>query len=193
MCVISSLSEIAQYQLLESAFTNAEATANDTRQSVIGFIHVLTYFITAVVFGRWIYRMNANARALGANYMTFTPGWAVGWYFVPVACLWKPYQAMREIWRASKVPKHSQNDRIVGWWWACWIVSNILGNIDFRITMAAKDVDTLSMASVAGFVDNVFDIFAITLALILVSRLSRMQKARHTVQLTATLPEASAV
>jgi hypothetical protein len=193
MCVISSLSEIAQYRLLESAFTPAEGAANDQRQRIIASIHVLTYFLTVVVFGRWIYRMNANARALGADYMRFTPGWSVGWYFVPLACLWKPYEAMKEIWRASKVSKRSQNDRIVGWWWGGWIVSNILGNIDFRLTMAAKDLKTLSIASAASVVDDVFDIFAITLALILVSRLSRMQKAKRTAQLTAALSEASAV
>lgn len=196
MCVISSLSEFAQYQMLGSPFTRVEAIANNTRQRIISSIHVLTYFITVITFGRWIYRMNANARALGADHMRFTPGWSVGWYFVPIACLWKPYEAMREIWRAGKIPSQSQSDRIVGWWWFGWIVSNILGNISFQIAMAAraaKDVGTLSTATVASFVYEVSDIFAITLALILVSRLSRMQKARRIAQSIATLPEANAV
>lgn len=102
---------------------------------------------------------------------------------------------MREIWCASKIPGHPQRDRIVGWWWAGWIVSNILGNVSFQIAMAAiaaKDVETLSTASVASVVYEVSDVFAITLALFLITRLSRMQKARRSEQMTATLPERSA-
>ena len=47
------------------------------------------------------HRANYNARQLGAADMRFTPGWAVGWHFIPIAWFWKPYQAMTEIWRAS--------------------------------------------------------------------------------------------
>jgi hypothetical protein len=188
VCLVASLSEVMQYQLAQAPFTHAQAIANDMRQRIVEIVRLLVYFTTAVVFGRWIYRANANARALGADHMTFTPGWSVGWYFVPVASLWKPYQAMREIWLASKNPGHSQaqsGDRIVGWWWVGWITSNILGNISFRISMAAKDVQTLSTGSVVGSIHELFDVFAIALALVLVTRLSRMQRELYAAQSVA--------
>jgi hypothetical protein len=53
-----------------------------------------------VLVGRWIYRTNANAHLLGGD-MTISPGWSVGWYFVPVANLFKPYEGMKETWFAS--------------------------------------------------------------------------------------------
>ena len=45
ICVISALSEIAQYQMLQSRFTHAEATTNDARQHIIARLHILTFFI----------------------------------------------------------------------------------------------------------------------------------------------------
>ena len=62
--------------------------------------------VVIVLFCIWIYRANYNARQLGATDMQFSPGWAVGWNFIPIANLWKPYQAMREIWQASADPLH---------------------------------------------------------------------------------------
>jgi hypothetical protein len=49
-----------------------------------------------VLVGVWIYRANANAHALGGD-LSVSPGWAVGWFFVPIACLFKPYLAMRRL------------------------------------------------------------------------------------------------
>ena len=39
-----------------------------------------------------------------ADHESFTPGWSVGWFFVPIMNPWKPFQAMREIWQASAEP-----------------------------------------------------------------------------------------
>src|SRR5262245_61248809 len=110
MLVVAVLSGIAEHGVLvalrdgefesESAAV-AAATANDIRQGLIGLVQFIVVVTSAVLFLRWIHRANWNARALGAQGMEFSPGWSIGWYFVPFANLWKPYQAMREIWRAS--------------------------------------------------------------------------------------------
>jgi hypothetical protein len=54
-----------------------------------------------VLFCIWVRRANMNADALVPSGMEFTPGWAVGWFFVPFANLFKPYQVVSEIYRAS--------------------------------------------------------------------------------------------
>jgi hypothetical protein len=175
------LSNAAQYQLLQSSFTEAEGAANDTRQSVIGGTYLVLFVVTVIVFSRWIYRANHNARALGASGMQFTPGWSIGWYFIPFACLWKPFQAMREIWKASLEPRHWQKaptPAILGWWWFGWIASNALGQLEFRMSMAANDISSLSAASIVGVVDEIVGVFSTTLAMVLVAQLSRIQSAR---------------
>ena len=55
----------------------AQADASDQRQQIIGILQLIMAAVSGVLILCWIYRANANARALGAAQMRFTPGWAV--------------------------------------------------------------------------------------------------------------------
>lgn len=69
----------------------------------------------------WIYRANKNASALSDLPLEYSPGWAVGWFFVPIAGWFKPYQVMLEIYKASRTPANwhkTKSASIVGCWWA---------------------------------------------------------------------------
>ena len=67
----------------------------------LGLLLIPVYITCIVLYCVWVYRANKNARALGALGMKHTPGWCVGWFFVPIANLFMPYQAVREIYQAS--------------------------------------------------------------------------------------------
>lgn len=78
----------------------------------------------------WLYRVCKNARILSSQTLETTPGWAVGWYFIPFANLWKPYGVMREIYKASRNPlswRQSGQASIVGLWWAINLFGNFVG------------------------------------------------------------------
>ena len=89
--VVSILSSFAQYSLLELAGQApvsqflALATSYDRRQQAVAFVYLVVALVVVVLFCCWIYRANCNARALGAQGMSFTPGWSVGWFFIPIA------------------------------------------------------------------------------------------------------------
>ena len=59
---------------------------------------------TVVSFLMWNHRVSRNLRSLSARGQRFTPGWAVGWWFVPIMFYFHPYQVMAEIWRGSSTP-----------------------------------------------------------------------------------------
>ena len=105
---------------------------NNERINLIGLPKALFDIATIVTFLIWINRANKNARALGAKNMQFSPGWCVGWWFIPFAQLWKPYQAVREIWKTSKNIDRwqSQKNNTISLWWTLWI---ILGTINYII------------------------------------------------------------
>ncbi len=131
---------------------DALADANDTRQQAIGVVQFIIYVVTGITFLVWIHRANRNARALGAEGMKFTPGWAVGWYFVPIMSLWKPYQAMREIWQASAEPgnwRAVQAPPLLGWWWALYLGNQILNQAAYHLS---DKVDSMDSALTASFV-----------------------------------------
>jgi Domain of unknown function (DUF4328) len=96
------------------------------------------YIASVIVVAMWIHRGHANLHEAGITGLQFTPGWAVGWYFIPIANLFKPFQAMQELWNESHrvsggfsagAPGHLNG------WWGCWIVGNILGNVSTRMSL----------------------------------------------------------
>lgn len=51
----------------------------------------------AVPVCMFLYRANANLRALGVEELEYTPGWCAGWWFVPIMNLFKPYGATKNL------------------------------------------------------------------------------------------------
>jgi len=157
----------------------AAAEASDLRQGIVGVVQGLIIISSAVVILMWIYRANLNAHRLGAKEMEFSPGWAVGWYFVPFANLWKPYQAMREIWQASANPERWEyEDRswLLPVWWTIWIISNVVDNAAFRLALRDdQSIDQLIIASGVGIASNVLGIPLAVVLFFLVAKIHRMQ------------------
>ena len=60
-----------------------------------------SFFMTALFFLLWTYRSYRHLSALSDRDLRFSPGWAVGWFFVPIMNLFRPYQVMKEMWRKS--------------------------------------------------------------------------------------------
>lgn len=97
---------------------------------------LLVFLPTAFLTLRWIYRANSNAQGL-ANGMSMSPGWNIGWFFVPIAHLWKPFVGMRETWAISTDPARWTSISIPArlWaWWICWAVSDVLGWISLALS-----------------------------------------------------------
>ena len=107
----------------------------------------------------WIHRAHSNLQDAGIELET-SPGWAVGWYFIPIANLFKPFQAMRELWTESHGAQDSyaaEAPSTLGIWWGCWIIGNILGNVSTRMSMMG-DGSNLQVALVLAIVSSVITI-----------------------------------
>jgi Domain of unknown function (DUF4328) len=103
---------------------------------VVALIAFLIYVASIIIVGMWIHRAHANLRLAGYTWLEFTPGWAVGWFFVPIANLFKPFQAMRELWNISMGLEDSfaaEADHHLKLWWGAWISGNIIANVISRI------------------------------------------------------------
>jgi hypothetical protein len=185
--VISVTSGIMEYRLLQAiaagqfdsdAEMTAAARANDLRQGIIGVAYIVLLLATSVVVLVWIYGANRNVHAIGATGMRFTPGWAVGWYFIPIFNLWKPYQAMKEIWKASADPGNWQaqpRSALLPWWWFLWIVSCIVANAMFRYTLKAEELDELINASGISIASDALDIPLDLILIAIIDRIWHMQ------------------
>lgn len=65
-------------------------------------LNIVALLATAIAWSMWSYRLAKNVRAVNdpetASLLKFTPGWVVGWWFVPFAAFWMPLRVHQELW-----------------------------------------------------------------------------------------------
>jgi hypothetical protein len=147
---------------------------------VLGLTAVAVYIATVVVFLMWLYRVSNNVAAFGQPRQT-SGGWAVGSFFVPIANLFIPYQAIKEIWQKSDPAPTDGFSYLVSppgffpAWWGFWLGSNITSNIYFRMTMAEASAEALGTI---GILSEVLSIAAAVFAVQVVKEIDRRQEER---------------
>lgn len=124
----------------------------------VGLMQLGGLIASVVLVAMWTYRAMKNLHIIRAPGASMTPGWAVGWYFIPIANLWKPFEGMLQIWRESHrlAGRPEKVAAYVGCWWACWVGGGILSQISLRLTGFIEPLPTyeagLAVAVVAGLV-----------------------------------------
>lgn len=100
-----------------------------------GLLVLTTFALNAVFLGSvipilmWVYTAHANLRRAGITGLNYSPGWATFSFFVPVANLFVPFTAMRELAnRSAGEPEEfaaSSVDEVFSWW-GCWIAAALV-------------------------------------------------------------------
>lgn len=158
---------------------------------LLAAVGLLTYIPTVVLFCCWFFRANANARALGAQGMSITPGWSVGWWFIPIANLFKPYEAAHEIYRASDPDRGPEDWRLtpkpalINWWWALWLIGGFVGQIDMRMGLS-DDYQIAHLSSWTGVVTALFSVSAAILVIRMIRSIDGRQLVKATENPAAT-------
>jgi membrane associated rhomboid family serine protease len=105
----------------------------------------------------WIYRASWNAREVQPDPHRIGPGWAVGWHFIPVANLWKPWQAMRQCWNSSTNPGGDMNapaPTFLRLWWLTWIGTLLVSVgfsfwVGFELALQGADATVVPPSSIS--------------------------------------------
>lgn len=172
IAVIADIFNAFSYATLDSYLDpNEDIIPSDIISGIIGLIQALLFIITSIFFLRWIHRVNSNLQTVSGKTMKFTPGWAVGWYFVPFMNLFKPFQAMEEIWITSHKDEASQNS-MLGWWWTLWLASSVSGYWLFKYSMGVDDAEGQVKLSLMYVVSDLIDIALTVVALNMITKIS---------------------
>ena len=176
---------LAELDLLERAGTEGiseeDADASDRRQMTIGLVQAGVNVLLAVLFLVWMHRANKNAHQFKPR-MDFTPGWCVGWWFIPIMNLFKPVQAMAEIWTVSRGSRKSPGLAVVGVWWALWLVRGGVGQLSLRLSQKAEELDELQRASQVTLAGDFLEIPTALLALVVVRTVHRLQETHPRIE-----------
>ena len=155
-----------------------EVTRSDERIGVVAVLQLLNLVVTGILWFVWQHRAQANLGAARVSGLRFTPGWAVGWWFMPFANLVKPFQTMRELWKASGGEEdwgHSRTWPVIGWWWAAWIAAGVLGRVGAGVVGAATTLPALRSGSRVLLFTQLVLIAGAVLAIVLVRSVADRQ------------------
>jgi hypothetical protein len=103
----------------------AETLVLRTQPRAVRSLVFVSRFAIVVLFPVFMVRANRNARVFGSP-MSISAGLAAGSFFIPIMNLWKPYQAMKEIWQGSDPDPaaHAFTVRVpalLPWWWGLFL------------------------------------------------------------------------
>ncbi len=149
--------------------------------ALIGLLWILVNILFIIFYLIWKHHVFKNVQSLQVEGLKYSPGWAVGWYFIPFLNLFKPYQVMKEIWQATFYSKETEDWKgksvsgILIIWWITWIV----GNMTLGQNMLGDDtIGSYKRDAILSVVGEPFFILSGILLTIIIRRITKEQNAR---------------
>ena len=191
LAIVSSLMHGSFYSGMAAGadVSDEQATLLQMLSAGVALLFLVVYIGCIVAFCFWIHRAYRNLRALGnpQTSLEHSPGWAVGFFFIPFANLVMPYRVVKEIWVKSDPRVRTQQDylyappvstALVLAWWLMWIASNVLVNGADRLSGGSTDPSTLAWMANLDIVANSARVVAAVLAILVVRGIDRRQEER---------------
>ena len=166
-----------------AALRPGEATAFDDLTQTLARLELAGSVLTGIAWFVWLHRGVANARSLGVQ-TAATPGWSVGWWFIPFANLVKPYQILRSLFGGVV----SGSSTIVGFWWACYLLAGLVGNF-----AALQRPETLAALRVYAASFLLTDLLRIAAAILAALMVWRIDEGTDSLARTRAMPSAAPV
>ncbi|MBP1474614.1 DUF4328 domain-containing protein [Frateuria sp. MAH-13] len=190
-------------QLLQQGIDSGITTALQDKLAGAGWLQLNLFRLQLVLMlacyiwaGFWVYRAACNVRALGARGLDDSPGWAVGWYAVPVMNLVRPLRAMTQIWLGSEAPARWQKlgtPSLLRVWWVFWIAGNFSYWFVTQYLRPEHTFEGLHTQQVLLLCGQGLNLCAAALFLLVVARLTRMQLQQHEQQQAAPVMPATSL
>ena len=142
---------------------------------------LIIYIATVVFFCVWLYRAHSNLAAFltSPRSLNYSPGWAVGSFFIPFVNLVVPYRAVKEVWQKSGPP----DEALLGepspppsfpMWWLFWLLASFAGNISMRVSFNENVPE--STATIVSIVASALSIVAAVFAYVVVDEIDKRQE-----------------
>lgn len=96
------------------------------------FASLLVWPLSVLAVLIWVYMAHSNLHREGLSGLNYSPAWAAISFFVPIANLFVPFRAMRELANRSAGEPEELADADVQdviSWWGCWLGSLVMGTV----------------------------------------------------------------
>lgn len=154
---------------------------------MLALLEVPLRWLCVVFFLVWLYRCYNNLSALNARNLEFSPGWAVGWWFIPFANLVKPFQVVREVYNESSpdfdeetgfLQTYPGTPEVIGFWWGSFLLSGFIYRIS-DVVYGKGDLPQSNYFEVVFLAGAILATVAAGLAIFIVVTVVQRQDARY--------------
>jgi hypothetical protein len=173
---VTALSLVHNYSgfaLIEDAkaglLSDAEATSFDATTLVLAILYLAAYLFAGITFLAWLSRCVDNVPSLTGEIPGATPRWSIGWWFVPFANLWKPYEVVKDLDARMSAEGRSTGFLLITWW-LVWIFGNIVSFFVSRLPEPTT-LEALSEWFTANVGSDIFVVVGAILAILVVRRI----------------------
>jgi hypothetical protein len=178
-------------RLIEGSATMEEAEAYDTQVAAFAAVWLAIFVPTVIAFLAWLSRAVANGPALGAGFPPSSPRAAIGWWFVPIANLFKPYQIVKDLHQRLALPGSQAGKMFpVLAWWLIWIGGNLVDQASSWLYLRGDTTEALRNATVLSAVGYALSIIAAGLAILVVRAIQARENEWAARLTTASAPPA---
>jgi len=153
------------------------------QHGAIAALKVLTLIPTMVLWLVWLHRAYANLRLVGSRQSKFTAGASIGFWFIPFANLFLPYQITADLWLRSDARNVEASlagrgaPALLGWWWVGYIIARLLDRSYFSLAENLNSVEQQLAAATAGILASTVGIVAALLAIAVVRGIDMRQQS----------------
>jgi hypothetical protein len=127
--------------------THEAAVAHDTRHAAIVWGQWASFLLCAPLFLLWLHRAYANLKTVRGVDTAFTPGWAVGYWFIPIVNLVRPYQIVKELWTKAHLATTGTSSARVSLWWAAYLGAGVAARLTASFASTAHGLaDSITIA-----------------------------------------------
>ncbi|MGV9391367.1 protein kinase domain-containing protein [Streptomyces olivaceus] len=182
---------LARFNLLTEAYSRLDALPGDARtSSVDGFtsMRVMSYsvdilgglllFATMIVWVCWFRRVRLNAESFSPGRIRYRPGLAVGAWFIPFANFLIPKQIANDIWTATTGRSEGARRWLLHTWWWLWIAEFLTELNNYQNWDEEQFAGEAVSHVFSGQVNSAVGVVSAVFAVLFVSRLTSLQRAR---------------
>ncbi|MEQ1604014.1 MAG: DUF4328 domain-containing protein [Pyrinomonadaceae bacterium] len=137
-------------------------------------------FTCAVVFFFWLHRVYNNLPVIGSRNLEFSPGWAVGWWFIPFANLIQPFKIVKELYIESRNRANEADDDYsaenIWLWWIAFLLGGFVLRISDLMIGSGNQPDS-KYFPVAFLVGQIFFIVSASFAIVIIRQVVSWQNS----------------
>ena len=184
--------DFAELRLITLDLRGGEAVSQATRLAhasagaIVGTLQLVVLAVTGLAFLVWLHRARVNVRALGVRRLAYGREWTVLGFVVPFLNVFRPYQVVREIWRASDPStgdplawKRVRAPGKLAVWWGLFVAYFVLEALAASILGISTNPGRIRLAYAAGFVADLCAALSASFAYFVVVGISEAQEAKR--------------